>query len=465
MGRAENILMAAHHDRNRVLSRFGLNRPELRAWAMYDWANSAFQTTIITAVFPRFFSDYAAAGLAPTEATARFAWATTIAVTITAVIAPILGALADVRGMKKTLLGASMTVGVVATLLMATISRGDWLYAALVFMIANIGIAASFVFYDSLLPHIAAPEEMDRVSTAAYAIGYLGGGVLLVMNLAWILSPATFGLADSVAAIRLSFVSVAVWWLVFSLPLFFRVPEPAPSLEADESRGDNSVRLAVVRLWDTLHELRGYRQAFLMLVAFLLYNDGIQTIIRMASIYGAEVGIDQNAQIAAFVLVQFVGVPCSFLFGSMAHRMGAKRGVFLALTIYAGISLLGYFMTTAWQFFALAFLVGTVQGGSQALSRSLFARMIPKHKSSEYFGFFAVFEKFAGIAGPALFAASVTLFDSSRVAVLSVLLFFVLGALVLTRVDVAAGEAQARASPAMTALTEREPSRHASGLP
>jgi UMF1 family MFS transporter len=464
MGRAENILMAAHRDRHRVLSRLGLNRPELRAWAMYDWANSAFQTTIITAVFPRFFSDYAAAGLAPTDATARFAWATTIAVTITAVIAPILGAIADVRGMKKTLLGASMTVGIVATLLMATISRGDWMYAALVFMIANIGIAASFVFYDSLLPHIAAPEEMDRVSTAAYAIGYLGGGVLLVMNLAWILSPATFGLADPVAAIRLSFVSVAVWWLVFSLPLFFRVPEPAPSLEADEIRSDNSVRLAFVRLWETFHELRGYRQAFLMLVAFLLYNDGIQTIIRMASIYGAEVGIDQNAQIAAFVLVQFVGVPCSFLFGSMAHRMGAKRGVFLALTIYAGISLLGYFMTTAWQFFALAFLVGTVQGGSQALSRSLFARMIPKHKSSEYFGFFAVFEKFAGIAGPALFAASVTLFDSSRAAVLSVLLFFVLGALVLTRVDVAAGEAQARASPAMTPLTEREPSRHASGL-
>jgi len=320
------------------------------------------------------------------------------------------------------------------------------------------------VFYDSLLPHIAAPEEMDRVSTGAYAIGYLGGGVLLVINLAWILSPATFGLADSVAAIRLSFVSVAVWWFVFSLPLFFRVPEPAPSLEPDESRSDNPIRLAFVRLWETFHELRGYRQAFLMLVAFLLYNDGIQTIIRMASIYGAEVGIDQNAQIAAFVLVQFVGVPCSFLFGAMADRMGAKRGIFVALTVYAGISLLGYFMTTAWHFFVLAFLVGTVQGGSQALSRSLFARMIPRHKSSEYFGFFAVFEKFAGIAGPALFAASVTLFGSSRAAVLSVLVFFVLGAAVLTRVDVAAGEAQARASQPTNPLTGRQPSRHASGL-
>ena len=447
MDRAENVLSGEGAG---LLARIGLHRPELRAWAMYDWANSAFQTTIITAVFPRFFSDYAAAGLSPTEATARFAWATTIAVSITAVIGPVLGAIADIRGMKKKLLGVSMSVGIVATLLMATISRGDWMYAATVFVIANIGIAASFVFYDSLLPHIAAPDEMDRVSTAAYAIGYLGGGVLLVVNLAWILTPTRFGLADSVAAIRLSFVSVAVWWLIFSLPLFFRVREPAPRLEPGESRGSNSIRVAFVRLRETFHELRGYRQAFLMLVAFLLYNDGIQTIIRMASIYGAEVGIDQNAQIAAFVLVQFVGVPCSFLFGAMAARIGAKQGVFLALAIYVGISLLGYFMTSAWQFFALAALVGTVQGGSQALSRSLFARMIPKHKSSEYFGFFAVFEKFAGIAGPALFAASVMLFHSSRAAVLSVLLFFVLGAMVLTRVDVAEGEAQAQSEDAAT---------------
>jgi UMF1 family MFS transporter len=463
--RAENFLMTAPGGRASLLTRLGLHRPELRAWAMYDWANSAFQTTVITAVFPRFFGDYAAAGLAPVDATARFAWATTIAVTVTAIIGPILGAIADVRGLKKTFLAVSMSVGVVATLLMATISQGGWAFAAMVFIIANIGIAASFVFYDSLLPHIAAPNEIDRVSTSAYAIGYLGGGVLLLMNLAWILSPATFGLADTVAAIRLSFVSVAVWWLVFSLPLFFRVPEPAPALESGEQRSDHPVGVAFVRLRETFRELRGYRQAFLMLVAFLLYNDGIQTIIRMASIYGAEVGIDRNAQIAAFVIVQFVGVPCSFVFGALAHRIGAKQGVFIGIAVYVGISVLGYFMTAAWQFFALAFLVGTVQGGTQALSRSLFARMIPKHKSSEYFGFFAVFEKFAGIAGPSLFAASVTLFASSRAAVLSIIVFFVLGALVLTRVDVAAGEAQAQydgEGPPTNALTDAAASRNAS---
>jgi UMF1 family MFS transporter len=228
------------------------------------------------------------------------------------------------------------------------------------------------------------------------------------------------------------------------LPLFRRVPEPPRVLEADEAANENPIRAAFVRVWETFHELRGYRQAFLMLVAFLLYNDGIQTIIRMAAIYGAEIGIDQTAQIEAFVVVQFVGIPFSFLFGALASRIGAKTAIFLALGVYVAISVLGYFMTTASQFFALAFLVGTVQGGSQALSRSLFARMIPKHKSSEYFGFFSVFEKFAGIAGPALFAVSDSIFGSSRAAVLSVIFFFVCGALVLTRVNVAEGEAHAR---------------------
>ena len=429
-----------------LLERLGLHRRELRAWAMYDWANSAFWTTVIVAVFPPFFSDYAAAGLTATAATARFAWATTIAVTIVAVLGPVLGAVADYRAVKKRLLAVFMVIGVVATLLMTTIERSGWAYAALLFVIANIGVAASQVFYDSLLPHIARPEELDRVSTSGFALGFLGGGVLLLINLAWILSPATFGLVDTVAAIKLSFVSVALWWLIFSIPLLRRVPEPPRTLEADETGTENSVRAALVRVWETFHELRGYRQAFLMLVAFLLYNDGIQTIIRMASIYGAEIGIDRNAQIAAFVVVQFTGIPCSFAFGSLAARVGPKHAIYLAVAVYVGISVLGYFMTTTWQFFALAFLVGTVQGGSQALSRSLFARMIPKHKSSEYFGFFSVFEKFAGIFGPALFAGSITIFGSSRAAVLSVIVFFIAGAAVLTRVNVAEGEAQAAAA-------------------
>ena len=430
----------------RFLERLGLHRPELRAWAMYDWANSAFQTTVIAAVFPRFFADYAAAGMSATAATERFAWASTFAAVVVAILGPVLGAIADYRAAKKRLLAVSMVIGVVATAAMALITRGGWEFALTVFIIGNIAIAASLVFYDSLLPHIASRDELDRVSTAGYAVGYVGGGILLIVNLIWILSPRTFGLADAAAATKLSLFSVAVWWLVFSLPLFRRVPEPK-AIPRDQHTEGTVLTEGFVLAWRTLRELRRYPNAFLMLVAFMLYNDGIQTMIRMASIYGAEAGINANAQIAAFIMVQFVGIPFSFLFGSVAGRIGAKPAIFLSLVVYTIVSIIGYYLSQTWHFFALAFLVGTVQGGSQALSRSLFARMIPKEKSSEYFGFFSVFEKFGQIFGPAVFAAAVTLFGSSRTAVLSVILFFVIGSLLLTRVDVAAGEAQAARAP------------------
>ena len=427
-------------------ARLGLSRPEVRAWALYDWANSPFQSTVINAVFPLFFASYAAKGLEAVDATARFAWATTIAVTIVAIAGPVLGAIADFKAWKKRLLAIFMVVGVIAVLMMATIQEGAWMMALAIFILANIGDRMSWILYDSLLPHIATRDEMDRVSTAAYAIGYIGGGILLLANLAWILTPKTFGLPDTVAATKLSFISVALWWVLFSFPLFRRVPEPPRIIEADETRTENVFRAAFGRVGETFRELRTFRNALLMLIAFLLYNDGIQTMIRMAAVYGAEVGIDSNAQIAAFVLVQFVGVPFSFLFGMLADRIGAKPAVLISVVVYTIVSIIGYFLATVWQFFLLAFLVGTVQGGSQALSRSLFARMIPRHKSSEYFGFFSIFEKFSGIAGPLVFAASVTLFGNSRAAVLSIILFFILGALVLTRVNVREGEAQAAAA-------------------
>jgi MFS transporter, UMF1 family len=430
-----------------LLDRVGLNRRELRAWALYDCANSAFQCTVIAAVFPRFFADYAAAGLSTVDATTKFAWASTLAAVVIAVLGPVLGALADYRAAKKKMLAVSIGIGVVATAMMMAIGRGDWEYAAAVFVVGNIAIAASFVFYDSFLPHIAAREELDRVSTAGYAVGYIGGGVLLIVNLVWILWPQTFGLADAVAATKLSFGSVAVWWLLFSIPLFRHVKEP-PAIPHAPGNSTNPVTIGFGLAWRTLKELRSYPNALLMLVAFMLYNDGIQTMIKMSSIYAAEAGIAVNAQIAAFVLVQFVGIPFSFLFGALAGRIGARPAVFLSIVVYTIVSVIGYFLEHTWQFFLLAFLVGMVQGGSQALSRSLFARMIPKERSSEYFGFFSVFEKFGQIFGPAVFAAAVMISGSSRTAVLSVILFFVVGALLLIRVDVAAGEAQAAGSPA-----------------
>ena len=427
-----------------ILERLGLHRPELRAWAMYDWANSAFMATIVTAVFPIYFSSVAAADLDPATASFRFAVTTTVALAFVAVLAPVLGAAADYAGIKKKMLAACVGLGVVATGCMFFIQRGDWVLAALLFAFANIGVTSSLVFADSLLPHVARPEELDRVSTAGYALGYLGGGLLLLVNLAWIQRPELFGLSGAELASRLSFVSVAVWWAGFSIPLFRKVPEPARTLEADERAGESAIRASLVRLRETLRELRGYRQASVMLLAFLIYNDGIGTIIRMATTFGTEIGLEQGDLITAVVLVQFVGVPFAFVFGQLAARIGAKRAIFLSLAVYTVISGLAYGMTTATEFYVLALLVGMVQGGSQALSRSLFASMVPRHKSAEFFGFFGVFEKFAGIVGPGVFAVMILVTGSSRGAILSIVTFFVVGGLLLSRVDVEEGRRAAR---------------------
>jgi UMF1 family MFS transporter len=441
-----------------LLSRLGLDRPELRAWAMYDWAASAMQTTIMVAVFPIYFVKVAGANLAESGATQRLATVNTLALVIIALLSPILGAVSDYRGSKKRFLAVFLAIGVVAVLGMYFIERGDLSLASWLFTISLIGVTGSFVFYVALLPHIARPAEIDRVSTAGYALGYVGGGILLALNLAWIQQPDWFGLPSgpglspsaATLPVRLAFVSVAIWWLVFSFPLFRRVPEPARTLEPDEARDARPIRMAFIRLGETFRELRSYRNAFLMLLAFLIYNDGIQTIIKMATAYGTELGIGQSALIGAILLVQFVGIPCSFLFGMVAGRIGAKRALFLGLLAYTAISVLGYFMKTATHFYALAALVGTVQGGTQALSRSLFASMIPHHKSGEFFGFFSVFEKFAGIFGPLIFAGTIAATGSSRNAILSVIVFFAVGALLLYPVDVQEGQRVARAADRMT---------------
>ena len=413
----------------RLLSRVGLVTPEQRAWAWYDWANSVYFTTVITAVFPSFYATYAAAGLEPAQATARFGLVTTASVAIVAILSPILGALADYSGIKKRLLAVFMAIGVVSCASMAFITEGNVALASVLFFIGNIGVSGSVVFYDSLLPHVAKPEETDRVSAAGYAMGYVSGGVLLLINLAWILQPETFGFGSTVSAIRASFVSVALWWAVFSLPLFRNVPEPATGSQPV------AIGMAFARLGRTLREIRKYRHAFLMFIAMLLYQDGIQTIIRMAGVYGAEVGIEQTSQIAAFVMVQFVGIPFSFLFGALGARLGTKRCIFFAIGVYALATILAFFMTSAVHFFALAFLIGTVQGGAQALSRALFARLVPRDRTSEFFGFFAVAERFATVFGPAIFTISVMLTGNSKSAILAILGLFVAGAIVLSFVD------------------------------
>jgi UMF1 family MFS transporter len=427
-----------------LLTRLGLGRPDLRAWAMYDWANSAVQTTIIAAVFPIYYQKVAAAGEAEAVAMSRFAWATTLAILIVAIVAPVLGAIADYAAIKKKLLGVFLAIGASACGMMFWIHEGDWRLALTLFVIVNVGVAGSIVFYESILPHLVGEHDLDRVSSAGYAMGYLGGGALLAINLLMIQQPAWFGLPDAATATRMTFASVAVWWVLFSVPLFRGVAEPAVRLEPDERPGKSAFLAGIGRLRETFHELRRYQQAFLLLLAFLLYNDGIQTMIRMATIYGTAIGLPESAMISALLLTQFIGVPCAFAFGALAARIGTKTAVFLGLAVYVFITILGYFMTTAVHFFALAVLVGMVQGGTQALSRSLFASMIPRHKSSEFFAFFSVFERYAGVLGPAIFAFVTARTGSGRSAILAVALFFILGGAILAFVDVDGGRAAAR---------------------
>ena len=426
------------------IDRVGLGRKELRAWAMYDWANSAFVTTVAAAFLPLFYAQVAASEFPKVVATAYWGYTQAIALAIVAVLSPVLGAIADYMGAKKRFLAVFMSFGVTFTALLYFIGEGDWLLASALFIVAQVGFSGANVFYEALLPSVARYDEVDRVSTAGFAMGYVGGGILLAINAAWYLSPESFGFADGGQAVKASFLSVAVWWALFSLPLFRTVREPARRLGRGETAGLNPARVGFSRVATTLREIRRHPDLFVFLLAFLIYNDGVGTIMKMATVYGTEIGIGNAHMIGALLLVQFVGIPFTFAFGQFASRVSAKSGIFVCLATYAGISVFGFFMSEAWQFWMLAVGVAMVQGGIQGLSRSLYARMIPAGRATEYFGFYSVSSKFAGIAGPLVFAVVGQSMGSSRWGIFSLVAFFAVGAVLLMRVDVAAGQKLAR---------------------
>jgi UMF1 family MFS transporter len=414
----------------------------VNAWCMYDWANSAFATTILAAIFPIYYGTVAGADLPGNRATVYYGYTASLALLIIALAAPVLGAMADQFGAKKKFLAAFAALGIVATACMATVGKGQWLEASILFTLGYAGFAWSMIFYESLLPHITGPGEIDRVSSKGYAVGYLGGGVLLAMNVAWILKPGWFLMADSGVASRASFLSVAIWWAIFSIPIFRHVPEP---LRVHTAGQTPSIGGAFKSLARTIKEIRRHRELMLFLAAFWLYSDGIGTVIKMATIYGAEIGIGRSALIGALLLVQFIGIPCTMLFGGLAGKLGAKRALYVALGVYCMVSIGGYFMSEAWHFWALAILVATSQGGAQALSRSLFSRMVPKEKSAEFFGFYSVSSRFAGILGPLLFAVVGQITGSSRLSIFALIFFFLAGGAILYFVDVEKGAAEAQA--------------------
>lgn len=402
----------------------------VNAWCMYDWGSSAFSTTVEAAVLPVFFEQVVAANLPGNQPTVYWGYTNALSLLIAALLAPILGSIADYTGSKKRLLALFAAGGILATSLMVFITTGTVWLALVLFFCGSIGLGASYIFYDSLLPHVAKPDDIDYVSSKGYALGYLGGGILLAVNIVMIqvlFKGSTWGP-------RLSFLSVGLWWALFTIPLLRRVPEPRANTTGI-GEGVNPITAGLQRVGQTFREIRKYRQLFLFLVAFWLYNDGIGTIIKMATIYGSEIGIGMIDLIGALLLTQFVGIPFSLAFGKFSKVLGTKRSIMVGLGWYALITIAGYFMTKAWHFWALAFAVGMVQGGTQALSRSLFGLMAPKARSAEFFGFYDISSKFAGIAGPALFAVVGQLMGSSRLSIVALIIFFIGGIILLSQVN------------------------------
>ena len=403
-------------------------------------------------LFPPFFRSLAMqAGLSDSAATASWAFTTAAALALLALCAPVLGAIADHTGGIKRYLGACAALGILATAGFVLIPKAGWIPAAILFVAADCGFAGSIVFYESLLPHLARPGDLDRVSARGYAAGYAGGGLLLVLHLLWITNPTAWGMPDRAFAVRAAFASVAVWWAVFSLPFFRGVPEPAGrrhALADAPQRKAHAIAAGLRRLRATLREIRSHRQLFAFLLAFWLYSDGMGTIIKMAAAYGDELGISLADLVRALLLTQFIGVPFSLLSGKLAGRWGARPVLLLGLTVYVGVCVGGFFMRTAAHFYALAALVGIAQGGCQALSRSLFIAMVPRQKTAEFLGFFSTSNRFAGIAGPLAFGVIGHFAGESRIAILALAAFIVGGGVLLARVDLDEGRRRARAAEA-----------------
>jgi len=409
-----------------------IKKKEVLSWCLYDWAYSSFATIVISAVLPVYYSQVAAVDLPGNTATVYWGYTTVFALIVSVMLAPVMGAVADFSGIKKRLLLIFAAIGIFSTALLYYVTSGDWLLASLLFIFGNIGFSMSEVFYNSILPSVAGPEEIDRVSVKGYALGYLGGGILLALDIGLIQI-----MTDKALATRISFITVSIWWALFTIPFILHVREPAVT---KRKRMDGNILTAgFKRLSLTFSELRRYRELFLFLAAFWIYNDGIGTISKMATIYGAEIGISQSALIGALLMTQFVGIPFSFAFGNLARLIGAKNSIMLGLFVYTVISIGSYFMETALHFFILAFLVGTVQGGTQALSRSLYGSMLPKEKTAEFFGFYGMSSKFAGIVGPLVFVVVSQLAGTSRLSIFSLIIFFITGAFLLNRVDVERG--------------------------
>lgn len=408
------------------------DRTAVLSWAFYDWANSAFALTVISAFFPLFLKQYWSAESDPATSTLQLGLANSAASIVVALLAPALGAIADRGSAKKACLVAFTAIAVAMTASLSLVARGDWPLAIALFIAASIGFAAANIFYDALLMDVAREERLHTVSSLGFGLGYLGGGLLFAVNVMMTLWPQRFGLADSAQAVRLSFVLVAAWWAVFTIPLMLFVSE---SRNPDRASGRAAVAAGLRQLAATARQLRQHRTVWLFLLAYWCYIDGVYTIARMAVDYGMALGFNPHSLIVALLITQFVGFPAAVAFGYAGERFGAKPAIFTGIAAYAGATVWSYFMTEVWEFYALAAVIGLVQGGVQSLSRSFYARIIPAGQAGEFFGFYNMAGKFATVLGPLLVGVAGALSGSPRLGISAILLLFIVGALLLSLVE------------------------------
>ena len=409
-----------------------VRRAEL-SWALYDWANSAFATTVMAGFFPVFFKQYWANGLSAADSSFQLGLGNSLASLIVVGAAPIIGAIADRGGLKLRLLLLFTVLGVAMTGGLHLVAQGNWGTALLLYVVAQLGFSAGMVCYDALLLAVAPAARWDFTSALGYSLGYLGGGLLFAVNVLMVLHPAWFGLGGTEEAVRFAFLTVAAWWALFSIPVFLFVREPHPP-SADLPTG-RMVRAAFRQLVETFRHIRAVRPAFLFLIAYWLYIDGVDTVVRMAVDYGLSLGFAAQGLMTALLITQLVGFPAALAFGRLGQRYGPKFGIRLAILVYL--------LTIAWasqmqseaEFYVLAVVIGLVQGGIQSLSRSLFARLIPPEKSGEFFGFYNMLGKFAAVLGPILMGWVGVISGSPRIAILSLGVLFLLGAMLLRFVD------------------------------
>jgi len=428
-------------------------------WALYDWGNSAFATTVMAGFFPVFFKQYWSHGADVNMSTAQLGLGNSLASLFVALMAPVLGAIADKGGARKKFLIFFAYLGALMSISLYMVNQGAWAWAIFIYVMGLIGFSGANIFYDSLLPGITTEKNIDYVSGFGFAMGYLGGGLLFLINVLMTLMPQKFGLPDAAMAVRISFLSVGVWWGFFTIFTILWVPEGNQASKAEASA--NPISEGFQQLFSTLKKIRHLKTIMTFLLAYWLYIDGVDTIIRMAVDYGMSIGFEPNDLIKALLITQFVGFPSAIVFGKLGQKWNVRKSIYLAIAIYIGVTIWGTMMTQKHEFYALAIVIGLVQGGIQALSRSYYSRLIPKDKTAEFYGFYNMLGKFAAILGPLLIGvvglvvrrilmpASPTPDQieqvgilASRIGIGSILILFISGAILFYFVDEEKGKAE-----------------------